>query len=85
MKICYIMGNDFLQMEMDYLLGDLSLTKILITLLIPISPTTLTAAFWKRNLYFGISVMVFIAVAKRGLLNFFKEIFLFLSHIRNKI
>lgn len=56
--------KDFLQMEMDYLLGDWGLTKILITLLVPISLTTLALAFWKRNLYFGISVMVFIAVAK---------------------
>lgn len=56
--------KDFLQMEMDYLLGDWGLSKILITLLVPISLTTLAVAFWKRNLYFGISVMVFIAVAK---------------------
>lgn len=56
--------KDFLQMEMDYLLGDWSLSKILITLLVPVSLTTLAVAFWKRNLYFGISVMIFIAVAK---------------------
>lgn len=56
--------KDFLQMEMDYLLSDWGFTKILITLLVPISLTTLAVAFWKRNLYFGISVIVFIAVAK---------------------
>lgn len=56
--------KEFLKMEMDYLLGDWGLTKSLITLLVPISLITLTVAFWKRNLYFGISVMVFIAVAK---------------------
>jgi len=56
--------KDFLKMEMDYLIGDWGLSKALITLLVPISLTTLAVAFWKRNLYFGISVMVFIAVAK---------------------
>ncbi len=56
--------KDFLQMEMDYLSGDWGITKILITLLIPVSLSALAAAFWKRNLYFGISVLVFIAVAK---------------------
>jgi hypothetical protein len=56
--------KDFLKMEMDYLLGDWGLSKALITLLVPISLTTLAVAFWKRNLYFGISVIIFIAVAK---------------------
>jgi phosphate starvation-inducible membrane PsiE len=56
--------KEFLQMEMDYLLGDWELIKILITMLVPVSLIALAAAFWKRNLYFGISVMVFIAVAK---------------------
>lgn len=55
---------DFLQMEMDYLLGNWDVTKVLITLLVPISLTTLAVAFWKRNIFFGVSVMVFIAVAK---------------------
>ncbi|MDF2948745.1 MAG: hypothetical protein K0R07_765 [Sedimentibacter sp.] len=56
--------KDFLKMEMDYLLGDWGLLKALITLIVPISLTSLAVAFWNRNLYFGISVMVFIAVAK---------------------
>ena len=56
--------KDFLQMEMDYLLGDWGWIKILITMLVPVSLAALAAAFWKRNLYFGISVMVFIAIAK---------------------
>lgn len=55
---------DFLQMEMHYLLGNWDVTKVLITLLVPISLTTLAVAFWKRNIFFGVSVMVFIAVAK---------------------
>lgn len=54
----------FLQMEMDYLTGNWGLTKILISLLIPISLSALGMALWKRSLWFGISVLVFIAVAK---------------------
>ncbi len=56
--------KEFLRMEMDYLLNDWNLTKSLITMLVPISLISLAAAFWKRSLYFGISVMIFIAVAK---------------------
>lgn len=56
--------KNFLKMEMDYLLGEWDLIKVLITLLVPISLIALATAFWKRNLYFGISVMIFIAVAK---------------------
>lgn len=56
--------KDFLQIEMDYLLGKWYFSKILITLLVPISLTTLAVAFWKCNFYFGISVMVVIAVSK---------------------
>lgn len=56
--------NAFLAMEQDYLTGDWSLVKVLITLLVPISLATLAMAFWKRSLWLGISVLVFIAVAK---------------------
>ena len=54
----------FLAMEQEYLTGDWGLTKILITLLVPMSLSALAAAFWKRSLWLGISVLVFIAVAK---------------------
>lgn len=54
----------FLQMEKDYLTGDWGLTKILISLLIPVSLTVLSMALWKRSLWLGISVLVFMAVAK---------------------
>lgn len=43
--------REFLRMEMDYLLSDWGVIKILITLLVPLSLTALAAAFWKRNLY----------------------------------
>ncbi|MBA4603098.1 hypothetical protein [Thermoactinomyces mirandus] len=56
--------KQFLEMEKVYLLGDWGFSKILISLLIPISLTVLAVAFWKRNLWFGLSVIVFIAVAK---------------------
>lgn len=54
----------FLQMEMNYLTGGWGPTKILIALLVPVSMAALSAAFWKRSLWFGIAVLIFIAVAK---------------------
>ena len=54
----------FLTMERDYLNGDWGVAKILITLLVPVSLAALAAAFWKRSLWLGISVLIFIAVAK---------------------
>lgn len=56
--------NAFLQMEKEYLTGEWVTTKILISLLIPVSLAALGMAFWKRSLWLGISVLVFIAVAK---------------------
>lgn len=56
--------KQFLEMEKEYLSGDWSLVKILISSLIPISLTALGVAFWKRSLWFGLSVIIFIAIAK---------------------
>lgn len=56
--------NQFLQVEIDYLNAPWGIGKILMTMIVPISLFALGAAFWKRNLLFGISVIVFIAVAK---------------------
>ena len=56
--------KQFLEMEKKYLSGDWGLVKILIALLIPVSFVVLGTAFWKRNLWFGLSVVVFVAVAK---------------------
>jgi hypothetical protein len=56
--------TQFLQVEIDYLNAPWGIGKILMTLLVPISLIVLGAAFWKRNLLFGISVIVFIALAK---------------------
>lgn len=55
---------EFLQVEKDYLTSDWSLGKILLSLLVPISFLALGAAFWKRNLLFGLSVIVIMAVLK---------------------
>ncbi|MCK9150685.1 hypothetical protein [Methanobacterium alcaliphilum] len=54
----------FLQMEMDYLTGGWTLSKILIALMVPVSFIALGAAFWKRNLLFGIMVIVLMALLK---------------------
>lgn len=59
-----IQVNDFLVMEKEYLTGDWSTSKILITLLVPASLTVLAMALWKRSLWMGISTLIFIAVAK---------------------
>src|SRR5690625_408064 len=54
----------FLQMEKDYLSGEWGFAKILISSLVPVSLTALAVAFWKRSLWVGISVIIFIAIAK---------------------
>ncbi|MBO0996008.1 hypothetical protein [Bacillus sp. SD088] len=54
----------FLEMEKEYLSGDWGFAKVLMSSLVPISLTALAAAFWKRSLWFGLSVIVFIAIAK---------------------
>lgn len=56
--------QEFLEMEIQYLSGDWSLAKILISSLVPVSLLALATAFWKRSLWFGLSVLIFIALAK---------------------
>ncbi|WP_050809900.1 hypothetical protein [Desulfosporosinus sp. OT] len=56
--------RQFLEMEKEWLSGNWNFAKILMILLIPISFTALGIAFWKRSLWFGLSVVVFMAVAK---------------------
>jgi hypothetical protein len=56
--------SDFLAMEMEYLTGNWGTTKILITILVPVSLSVLAMALWKRSLWMGISTLIFIAVAK---------------------
>ncbi|WP_432664433.1 hypothetical protein R9X47_28390 [Wukongibacter baidiensis] len=58
------MVNQFLAMEMEYLSGEWGIAKILMTLLIPISFAALGVALWKRSLWFGLAVVIFMAVGK---------------------
>ncbi len=56
--------KQFLAMEMEYLMGSWGTFKILVTLIIPISFIALGMALWKRSLWFGLSVVVFMAIGK---------------------
>ena len=56
--------REFLEAEREWIVGEWTLVKILLTLLIPISFVLLGLAFWKRSLLFGLSVVVFMAVGK---------------------
>ncbi len=56
--------KQFLDMEKEWLTGDWNTAKTAMTLIVPASLIILSFAFWKRNLWFGLSVVVFIAVAK---------------------
>lgn len=58
--------KEFLQYELDYLTGDWGINKMLLTLIVPLSMTFLALAFWYRNLWFGLSIMAFIAIGKIG-------------------
>ncbi|WP_044641501.1 hypothetical protein [Risungbinella massiliensis] len=57
-------AKQFLEIEIEYLSGDWGFTKFLMTSLIPVSFIALGAAFWKRSLLFGLSVVVLMAVGK---------------------
>lgn len=57
-------AKQFLEMEKEYLSGDWGFAKVLMSSLVPISLTALAVAFWKRSLWFGLTVIVFIAIAK---------------------
>ena len=54
----------FLRFEQDWLMGVWDYKKVLLVLTIPISLTILAIAFWRRNLYFGLSVVFLIAAGK---------------------
>ncbi|WP_246552222.1 hypothetical protein [Vallitalea pronyensis] len=56
--------EQFLDMEMEYLMGSWGIAKILVTLIIPISFIALGMALWKRSLWIGLSVVVFMTVGK---------------------
>ncbi|MED3576112.1 MULTISPECIES: hypothetical protein [Cytobacillus] len=56
--------EQFLAYEIDYLTGDWNVTKIMMTLLVPISLFLLGMGFWRRNLWIGLSVLIMIAIGK---------------------
>ncbi len=56
--------RDFLLMEQEYLKGTWNFSKIMIAMLVPLSLSLLAAAFWKRNLWWGMVVMILIAAGK---------------------
>lgn len=56
--------TQFLEMEQQYLFGEWGPLKVLMSLLVPGTLFALAAAFWKRSLWLGLSVLVFIAVSK---------------------
>ncbi|WCL80966.1 hypothetical protein PPO43_13410 [Saprospira sp. CCB-QB6] len=55
---------DFLAFEKDYLYGEWTWNKGLLTLTIPISFIALGLAFWKRSLLMGLAVIVLMATGK---------------------
>ena len=44
-------------MEKDYLTGHWTRTKVLLGLLVPVSPAALALAFWRRSLRYGLVVL----------------------------
>lgn len=56
--------KEFLVMERNYLTTNWTVSKTLISLFVPLSLYLLTQAFWMRNIKFGISILVLIAIAK---------------------
>lgn len=56
--------QQFLDMEKEYLTGYWNIGKIMLSSLVPLSLGALAMAFWKRSIWIGVSVLIFIAVAK---------------------
>jgi hypothetical protein len=54
----------FLAMEKRYMHGTWDAAKVLMSLLVPVTFVALGAAFWRRNLWFGIFVLVAMATSK---------------------
>ncbi|MCT4561955.1 MAG: hypothetical protein N4A41_11330 [Crocinitomicaceae bacterium] len=55
---------EFLAFEKDYLYGEWTTSKILLSLSIPISFAALGLAFWKRSLIIGLAVVILMATGK---------------------
>lgn len=48
---------ELLAAEKEYLTGDWTLAKVLMSLLVPASLAALVLAFWKRSLFYGLAVI----------------------------
>jgi hypothetical protein len=59
-----VMVQEFLEFEKDYLLGEWTFAKILMSLLVPLTMGLLAYSFWQRNIWLGFSTMAVIAVLK---------------------
>ncbi|MGU3500060.1 hypothetical protein [Mycobacterium sp. C31M] len=55
---------EFLAFEQDWLSGDWTAGKVVMTLLVPLALTAYCAAFWHRSLVWGLVVLNVMAFAK---------------------
>ncbi|WP_386695337.1 hypothetical protein [Lonepinella sp. MS14435] len=55
---------EFLRFEQDWLIGEWGITKYLSALMVIVSLVALCVAFWYRQLWAGIAVIIIIAVTK---------------------
>lgn len=56
--------EEFLAMEMEYLLGEWSFIKILLSSMVPLTMFALAYAFWRHSWKYGILVINLIAILK---------------------
>lgn len=56
--------EEFLAMEMDFLYGEWSFIKILLSSMVPLTMFALAYAFWRHSLKYGILVINLIAILK---------------------
>lgn len=56
--------EEFLAMEIDYLLGDWNVIKILLSSIVPLTMFALAYAFWRHSWKYGILVINLIAILK---------------------
>lgn len=56
--------EEFLAMEMDYLFGEWSFNKILLSSMVPLIMFALAYAFWRHSWKYGILVINLIAILK---------------------
>ena len=65
---------EFLAMEKEYLTGEWTLAKVLMSSLVPIGLTALGLAFWKRSFVWGLVVLNAMALVKIGWSFFYGDV-----------